>query len=425
MESFLKEYRQQLLNIDNNISYKREIFEILKNDFKHINLCLVGLRQVGKTTLMLQLAKWYFDEHIKSNDSSIKIDNTLTDEEKIFYINLKSINNLNDKRKELLLEITSKKYKLIVLDEIQELDEWSNFLQTAIDLNNSARFIVSGSNAYALSKEIMVGRMKTYFIKPLLYSEYKEIWNDDDLETYLKYGSYPKSPLYQSSSVQYIELVKASIIDKIIMDDYKNKIDHSKFNVFMEDVNNYIGNEIVISRLENKNITRQTAKEYLIMMRNAQLVHFLPKYKDKNSNRKEKIYYEDKGMISYFNEYKTLNNNLLGSLIENIVFNKLDYLYNKELGPNQIFYYRDTNEKEIDFVIQSKKILIECKYSLDINPDELINHINQLIDEYKEFKDYKVIIITRDLNYKNGVFEFIKLEDFLLLSQTELESRKI
>ena len=86
MNYLLDEYRKELLNIDQNSPYKREIFNTLKNEIKNNNLCLVGLRQVGKTTLMLQLANWYFENIIKKNQNDNElITNVLNEEEKIFY----------------------------------------------------------------------------------------------------------------------------------------------------------------------------------------------------------------------------------------------------------------------------------------------------------------------------------------------------
>ena len=39
MNFLLDEYRKQLLNIDQNSPYKREIFNTLKNEIKNNNLC--------------------------------------------------------------------------------------------------------------------------------------------------------------------------------------------------------------------------------------------------------------------------------------------------------------------------------------------------------------------------------------------------
>ena len=58
MNFLLDEYQKELLNIDQNPPYKREIFNTLKDEIKNNNLCLVGLRQVGKTTVMLKLTNY-------------------------------------------------------------------------------------------------------------------------------------------------------------------------------------------------------------------------------------------------------------------------------------------------------------------------------------------------------------------------------
>ena len=256
--------------------------------------------------------------------------------------------------------------KIIVLDEIQEINEWTNFLQAAIDLNKNAKFIVSGSSATALKQEIMVGRVKIFFINPLLFDEYKDIWNDNNIGNYLKFGSYPKNKNYSSAFIQYCELVRDSIIGKIINEDNKKNIDGTKFFALISDINNYIGNEINYSKLENKDISRQTVSSYLKIMKEGQLIHFVPKYNDKNSTRKNKVYFEDKSMIYYFNNFEKLNNNLQGSLIENIVFNYLNYFFANNNLLDQIFYYRNSKEQEIDFVLPKQNILIECKYVEEI-----------------------------------------------------------
>lgn len=44
MNFLLDEYRKELLNIDQNSPYKREIFNTLKNEIENNNLCLVGVK---------------------------------------------------------------------------------------------------------------------------------------------------------------------------------------------------------------------------------------------------------------------------------------------------------------------------------------------------------------------------------------------
>lgn len=406
LNKLLMKYRDKIFY--NNTKYKRELyFELSKTIEKH-NVILIGLRQVGKTTLMEQLAQEYYQKFIEEQNNDELVSN-ISNQADIFYLNLKSLTSINSE--ELINDISFNKYQLVLIDEIQMITKWSNFLQAVIDLNPQARFIVSGSNTSSLKSEKMVNRIKVYFVNPLSFEEFRNIWNINDVDVYLKFGSYPKSSQYNDPEIQYRELVESSIIDKIISDDLLNKVDHFKFKALMKNISNYIGNELLTSNLENKFVTRQTAKIYIEMLAKSQLIHLIPKYKDKNSKMKHKVYFEDKSMINFFNNFEKLDNNTWGSLIENIVFCYLVKKYPNKLMLSNIFYYRGSNKKEIDFLIEDKKILIECKYQKEINKNELTNLLNETLD--KDLLNFRKIIITLNIEEVFNGWEFIPLEKIL------------
>ena len=406
LNKLLMKYRDKIFY--NNTKYKRELyFELSKTIEKH-NVILIGLRQVGKTTLMEQLAQEYYQKFIEEQNNDELVSN-ISNQADIFYLNLKSLTSINSE--ELINDISFNKYQLVLIDEIQMITKWSNFLQAVIDLNPQARFIVSGSNTSSLKSEKMVNRIKVYFVNPLSFEEFRNIWNINDVDVYLKFGSYPKSSQYNDPEIQYRELVESSIIDKIISDDLLNKVDHFKFKALMKNISNYIGNELLTSNLENKFVTRQTAKIYIEMLAKSQLIHLIPKYKDKNSKMKHKVYFEDKSMINFFNNFEKLDNNTWGSLIENIVFCYLVKKYSNKLMLPNIFYYRGSNKKEIDFLIEDKKILIECKYQKEINKNELTNLLNETLD--KDLLNFRKIIITLNIEEVFNGWEFIPLEKIL------------
>lgn len=416
----LVDYRNNLLNIEKNNYKERKIFGILSSRVIKHNLALVGLRQVGKTVLMQQLGKYYYDNYINVIDESIDknaISATQSNSEKIFYINLKALPEINKKEnlEDFLNSIKNPQYKLIMIDEIQMIEKWTNLIQAAIDLNPKARFIVSGSNAKAIGSETMVNRMDIYFVNPLLFSEYVSIWNNNDQQTYFDYGSYPKSHQYDEPSTQYRELVESSILDKVIVEDLNNMVDATKFKFLMKGINNHIGNEIVYKKLEEETkITRQTISEYIKFMRQTKLIHLIPKFNDSKTNRTYKIYFEDKSMINYFNDFEKLNNNLLGSLIENIIFSYLQQHYKNKLSLDEIYYYRNKNNKEIDFIIPNKKIIIECKYIKDLDCELLSKELNKVIED-DNINDYKKIVITNNISYDEPIngWYFYKLKDIL------------
>ncbi|MGL4951664.1 MAG: ATP-binding protein, partial [Mycoplasma sp.] len=353
--------------------------------------------------------------YIKKNreNEDLIFSTTYSSEETVLYLNVKSmIRHGND----IFSEITNPKYKLIMLDEIQCLDNWSDLLQSAIDMNNKAKFIVSGSNYQALFKEVMVNRIKTFFIQPLSFIDFKNIWNNDSIEEYLKYGSFPKSDEDVSLPIFYDELIEQNIIDKIIVDDFQNKIDGSKFKTITKKINNFVGNEMNLSNFESEvKISRQTIAEYIPKMINSRLVHTVRKFNDSNIKNKYKIYYEDKSMLYYFNDFNNLNNNLVGSLIENTIFNYLSFKYNNRYSlKNSIEYFRDNKDREIDFVIFDQKLLVECKYCNEIDLNEVTQNMNEYIPT--DFKDFKKILVVKNEvlgnDFVNG-WNIVSLENIL------------
>ncbi len=193
-------------------------------------------------------------------------------------------------------------------------------------------------------------------------------------------------------------------------------VEPNKFKALLSNINNYIGNEIIYSDIEKHiNITRQTAKEYILLMNQTKLVNLINKYEDKNHKRKHKAYYEDKSMIYHFHDQDKLNNNLMGSLIENEVFMylKRKYYY-KVMDLNEICYYRNQNDKEIDFVLKREKLLVECKYVDELDALALSKQLNETIEENKEFQDYKKIVITKNYSRTNvNGWDFIPFEDLI------------
>ena len=85
----LEQYRQRLLLVNQRTPYKREIFNLCYDTLKRSNLCLIGLRQIGKTTLMEQVALQYYENVLKQECST----------DCILYINLKNFLDEEDKIK--------------------------------------------------------------------------------------------------------------------------------------------------------------------------------------------------------------------------------------------------------------------------------------------------------------------------------------
>lgn len=385
---------------------KREMFNQLYEEFKTKNIVIVGLRQIGKSTLAEQIAlKYYEENNVDNRDIS----------EYILYLNINLLQpkyraDFTNYLKSSLDEI---KPQIVILDEIQRIPEWSNIMQGLIDFNVNIKYIMTGSNTFSLTQEIALGRFKVFNLNPLSFSEAKCFWKNISFEDYLFFGSFPKHDRYSNIQEQYMDIVEDQVIGKVLLQDSETQIKKDKFYTLLKKIKNYIGNELNSSdMLQTSELSRPTAKEYMKIMQLSKLIQYVPKYGDLNHYQKVKVYLNDKSMITYLNEYENMNENDYGSLIENLVFNHLDTLFNYKFMSSNIFYYKNT--KEIDFIIPKEKAFIEVKYRKNnIDWEQITRSMNNSIED--PLQGYKKIIVSKDENLNINGWHIIPLVKFLEL----------
>lgn len=389
----IKKYQEEIEKVQ--MELKREKFDFFYGQLQKKNIVVIGIRQIGKSTLVKQLAKQY------------AIDNRI-DFDYILHYNFK---NTLVSTKELQNLILENDYKIIVFDEIQTIENWSSWCQSLIDLFPETRFIITGSNAKALSSESMFNRAWIYNLNPLSFSEYIKFWNKNDFESYLAYGSYPKFNGRNDEMIQYTEDIEPLVINRMLSEEYKGSVDMIKFKMLMNNINNFIGNELKIKTWSDLKTSRITASNYLLIMEDSKLINKIYRYQDKNDYVFSKVYYNDKSMVNLFNRFEELNNNLRGSLIENVVFNHLHDKYNLMHSDSYINYFIGNNRREIDFVVEPAKLLIEVKYHQELDIDTLSNILNSTCKN--DFEDFtKIVVTNKHSDYANGWY-FIPLIDFL------------
>lgn len=396
IETFLNEYRNDLY--ESKYKYKREKFDLFYQNLKEQNLVVIGLRQIGKSTIVKQLAQKYIED--------FKLE-----KQHVVYFNFSDSNSLSFQ--DIQLYIMQNKVDLVVFDEIQQIKDWTFSCQALMDFKrkNGTKFIITGSNAKELSREIMPNRARVFWLNNLTFNEYKLFWQDDTLDRFINYGSYPKFDNYTSPETQYRQTTRSLVIKRVLSEEYGGIIDVQKFEELMSKINDVIGNIFKVRQWSLNTAARNTAAHYLTIMDDAKLIKKINKYYDKHDMSTTKIYFSDKSMINLFNNFDMLNNNLLGSLVENLVFNYFDDLYNEQYLDNNIKFYTGKNGCEIDFVIPVQKLLVEVKYHKDIDMEKIACQLEKT--RGNEFENYTKIVITK---YKSGFangWYFITVEDLL------------
>lgn len=201
-------------------SYKRELYTNVRNQYKEGNqiVSIVGMRQVGKSTLMRQVIKELLSGgvdpktilYISFDDPFVRIK---YDKRKIFDIVVQTF-----MQGLLREEINLYKGKLyFFLDEVHQLPDWEKTLKTYYDRSFPINYMVSGSSSLHLqskNKESLLGRISEHILWPFSFREYLEYHENKDKqileitqEARSVHGAYSNtfdiSPIYPSLQAIY------------------------------------------------------------------------------------------------------------------------------------------------------------------------------------------------------------------------------
>lgn len=333
---------------------------------------LVGLRRIGKTTLM----KLYIEKLQKKVNPKhilyVPLDHPLFIEKTIYEI-VEAFRKINK------IEFDKKIY--LFFDEIQSKEKFETELKSLIDNENVVIFC-SGSQSLPLKdkRAKLTGRIKIIEVSPLTFKEFLKfkgiiIKKEDEhlykpyFEEYMEYGGIPKYVIEKDPDY-IIQLVDAIIAKDIVSyHNIKNlKIIKELFLLICERA----GKKISINKIARiLSINVESARQYISYMEETFLIRLIYR-KTKTLNERiksnRKIYISDVGIKNVMAGFKDK-----GAIFENLVYLKIK-------DKNPCYYFEDS--KEIDFVYDKKGI--ECKYK-----DEEIEIPKKIPFKVEVIKDYK------------------------------------
>jgi predicted AAA+ superfamily ATPase len=359
---------------------------------------IVGLRRVGKTTLIHQFIKKLLDE---------------IDPKKIVYFSMDHprltkvsiLDVLDEFRKIQGLSFKEKIYAFI--DEVHLHENFEQELKVIYDMGNVKVFASGSTSIFLIEKgAFLTGRQRFIELSPFSFKEFLKIreikikQGDEHLylkycDEYIKMGGLPE--YITTEDQEYI----TTLIDSIIYKDVAGR--HSLTNIGLLKDMIVLLSQGVGGRMSTRKIGRvlgishETVRDYINFFVEANLLHLVEK-DGKASERKvalRKIYIADNGIANVLTP--TVNT---GSLVENMVFNILK--------SKSDVRYNIVDKKEIDFV--TKDCVYEVKYKVEIDEDE-IKHLRKLKGKKRK------IVITYKLNKKIKGIEFIPLYKFILEQQ--------
>lgn len=377
---------------------------------KEITL-LIGARQTGKTTLLKQV-----EDYLKRQGKPTAF---FSLEDKMY------LNAFDEHPKNLFQFIPlseSGKTTFIFIDEVQYLQDPSNFLKLIFDeYAPEVKLIVSGSSSFYIDKKFkdsLAGRKRIFHLSTMSFREFLFFRNYGDLKDYVHSDFLPKL---------YLNDLKALFAEYLIYGGYPRVVTASSVNkkkrVLKELATSYIKKDIEEASLKftemylnilriiarqtgsllnptsiGKSLKKQnsTIELYLYVMQKSFHIGLVkPFYKSAETElrKMKKAYFQDLGLRNFFagNFNSVLLRDDRGELLENYVFCLFADCYDTDWD---IKYWRTQKKQEVDFVIQ-EKLAYEVKFS-----DKLYKPY-----KYKFFKSKYPDIPLKLLTYDN-ILEF-------------------
>lgn len=365
--------------------------EILADIFKWILreevIILTGPRQSGKTALLRIIEK-----RLKAEEKNVVFLN-LEDEEILGYLRQSPTNLLK------MVPIKKDQKVYVILDEIQYLDNPTNFLKLIYDDHRERiKLIVSGSSAFYIDrkfKDSLAGRKKIFYILPLNLADFISFKGKEELihpggeisslessaspslnilqqremerllEEYMLYGGYPKIVLEDDASIK-IELLQEILNSYIKKDAIEADLrSRDKFFALLRILASQAGSLVNESELANTlAISTSAVRNYLYVMRKSFHIRLIePFYNNirKEISKMPKVYLFDTGLRNrILNNFEPLDMRPdKGEIFENFIFKMLL----DRCGFDTLKFWRSQAKNEVDFILVSEKKAIEVKYN--------------------------------------------------------------
>ena len=272
-------------------------------------------------------------------------------------------------------------FSIIFLDEIQNVDRWELFVNKLH--RRGYKVFLTGSNSRLLSKELashLTGRHVSLEIFPFSFREFLasrkvptriESTADEDLirhhlKTYMNNGGFP-DVVNGENPGPYLK----NLYDDIVEKDIISRFNISYKSTFREMAMTMISNAakyVSYNKIKNDFGLKSdhTSKNYLSYLEESYLLLQLRKFsfKPKEIERStKKIYCVDTGMVNHVTSNSMEN---FGAMMENLVFIDLLRRRNYFSQNTEIYYFKDYNEHEVDFILKTGnevKELINVTYS--------------------------------------------------------------
>ena len=348
-------YRSYLETVKKRIQEPRKFIQVI-----------LGPRQVGKTTMITQLLSQLSVPNLYESADAIPVTNSVW------------LTQLWEAAR-LQIKVSGATEYLIVIDEIQKIDNWSEIVKQQWDKDTRERtnikVILLGSSRLLIQQgltESLAGRFETMYLGHWTYTEIQEAigWS---IEQYVYFGGYPGSATLIDDEERWKNYIKDSLIETSISKDILmlTRVNKPALLKRLFELGSLYSGQVlsytkIIGQLQDAGNTT-TLANYLKLLSDCGLLGGLDKYagdiiRKRGSSPKFQVY-NNALITSQANdayEKAIINPELWGRLVESSVGT---HLINNSIPERYNLYYWREGNHEVDFILEKgdKVIGLEVK----------------------------------------------------------------
>jgi len=332
-------------------SLPRRLFDPFETELSRPEiLILLGARQTGKTTLLVEMARralakgLFLPEHTHYLDlDTMRCEDVLASNRSLLdFLGLDAADH-------------KARPRLVLIDEIQRLETPGLFLKSVHDLGLPLKIAVTGSSSLEIRsrvRESLAGRSIRFHLWPLTPEEC--LGTDlGEIDRYLQFGGFPAVVLEKDAAGRQRVLANllAAYLDRDIVDFLRvEKL--QEFRSFLQLLAAQAGGLVNLNEMSNTlAVSRDTLSRYLLYLENTFVVRVLRPFIGNprgELTKMPKVYFADLGMRNLLAgrlgaRLKALDR---GPLLENLV----EILLRLDPRTEDLFFWRTRGGAEVDFV---------------------------------------------------------------------------
>ncbi len=351
--------------------YIKSVKVRMKEPRKFIQVIL-GPRQVGKTTMITQLL------------SQLSISNLYESADAVSATNAAWLMQVWESAR-LRMRASGTSEFLLVIDEIQKIDNWSEVVKQQWDKdtreNINIKVIILGSSRLLIQKgltESLAGRFETIYLGHWSYPEMHEAFGWS-IEQYVYFGGYPGSSTLIDDEERWKNYIKDSLIETSISKDILmlTRVDKPALLKRLFELGCLYSGQIlsytkILGQLQDAGNTT-TLANYLQLLSQCGLLGGIEKYagniiRKRSSSPKFQVYNNALITAQSNDSYEnaTMNPEFWGRLVESSVGT---HLINHAISERYNLYYWREGNNEVDFVLEKGKKVIGLEVKSGMKAD--------------------------------------------------------